>query len=92
MAKSHTVWKQARWAATRRRLFDRDGWRCQKCGRPGRLEAHHLQPLEDGGAVFALQNLLTLCRGCHIALHRPPEIPGQAEWRTMVREILVDQT
>ena len=90
MAKSHARLNQRRWALTRRRAFDRDLWRCQKCGRPGALEAHHLQRLEDGGAVYDLDNISTLCRSCHIDEHRPAEIPGRAAWAVLVREILLD--
>ena len=50
----------------RLKVFDRDGWACVKCGKKGRLESDHVVPLEDGGAVYDLGNLQTLCRGCHI--------------------------
>ena len=46
-------------------VFDRDGWACVTCGKAGRLEADHIKPLEDGGAVYDLVNLQALCRGCH---------------------------
>ena len=49
--------------------LDRDGWRCQDCGKAGALEAHHVMALEDGGSN-ALGNLLTVCRDCHIKAHR----------------------
>ncbi len=90
MSRNHVRFDQKRWALIRRRAFDRDGWRCRKCGRPGRLEAHHVKRVKDGGAVYDLQNIITLCRGCHVAHHRPAEIPGVREWRGMVREILLD--
>ena len=46
--------------------LDRDGWKCTKCGKyAGRLEVDHRVPLEDGGAVYDLVNLQTLCRSCH---------------------------
>ena len=37
------------WERIRRAAFERDGWRCCACGRPGRLEAHHVTPLHKGG-------------------------------------------
>ena len=43
-----------RWAALRRFVLDRDGWRCQRCGRYGRMEVHHVDgdPMTDtNGAV-----------------------------------------
>ena len=65
----------------------RDGWRCTACGRPGKLEAHHEVPLSDGGAD-SLDNLATLCRGCHLAVHRRPLGPREAAWRSLVEELL----
>lgn len=55
-----------RWRAVRRRVFERDGWRCVKCKRPGRLECDHIRPLAQGGRKYDLGNLQALCRGCHI--------------------------
>ena len=46
-------------------VLDRDGWACVKCGKKGRLEADHVTSLEDGGALYDLANIQTLCRGCH---------------------------
>ena len=57
------------WKMLRRFVLDRDGWRCTKCGRAGAMEVHHVKPIEDGG-LDEPGNLVTLCRGCHIAEHR----------------------
>lgn len=88
MAKGHARLDWRLWAITRRRAFERDRYRCTSCGAPGALEAHHVVPLIRGGARYDLGNISTLCRNCHIALHRPPEIPGVRAWGAMVREIL----
>lgn len=79
--------RRRRWARARRAVLDRDGWRCTKCGRPGRLEVHHVTPLRDGGAAFDLANLVTLCRDCHIALHREPPDPERAAWQAKLRDL-----
>ena len=55
-----------RWLAVRRAVFERDGYRCRSCGKAGRLECDHIKPLHLGGDVWALSNLQTLCRSCHI--------------------------
>ena len=84
------LWNQARTKAK-----DRDGWRCVKCGKAGRLEVDHIQPLCDGGGkVYDLSNLQTLCRGCHIKKsriereeRRPEYVPKDADkaaWKTLV--------
>lgn len=65
-------WK---WRKVRLQCFHRDGYRCTKCGKSGRLEAHHIIPLHElsehnGLDAFTLSNLATLCRKCHIQHHR----------------------
>ena len=51
----------------RLQALDRDGWRCTKCGKRGRLEVDHKTRMGDGGAAYDLGNLQTLCRPCHFA-------------------------
>ena len=71
------------WRRLRHVVFDRDGWRCERCGRPGRLEVHHRRPVRQGGADV-LDNLVTLCAGCHIAEHAPPVDAERAAWRALL--------
>jgi 5-methylcytosine-specific restriction endonuclease McrA len=40
------------------------------CGATEALQVHHVVRLEDGGAEFDLNNLVTLCVGCHGEQHR----------------------
>ena len=91
MAKAHLKLNSRMWAATRRRAFERDGYRCTRCGRPGALEADHVIPLEKGGAEYDLSNIATLCRRCHFAKTEAESgrvpIPGAAAWAGMIREI-----
>ena len=75
------------WARSRRAAFDRDGWRCRKCGRPGRLEAHHVRALEHGGAPYDLDNLSTRCRSCHIDAHRRKRSAAELDWLQLLRAI-----
>ena len=74
-----TTWKRARAAAR-----ERDGYRCRGCGKAGRLEVHHIQPLRRGGEPFDLKNLQTLCRRCHVKAHARPMGPERAAWRELV--------
>ena len=77
-----------RWQRFARQVKDRDGWRCQSCGRAGRLEVDHVVPLEAGGAPWDPANCQTLCHGCHAAKtraeRRRPEPPDVARWRALV--------
>ena len=74
------------WQHVRRQVFERDGYRCQKCGKAGRLEAHHVVHLSAGG-TDAVENVQTLCRGCHIAHHNPNRQERDAGWDRLVAAI-----
>ena len=74
------------WERQRRAVFDRDRWRCQVCGRPGKLEAHHVVEIAHGGTNDQ-GNLRTLCRACHIEHHRPEESLTSGEWQSLMREL-----
>ena len=65
------VYRRGRWRALRRVILDRDGWRCTACGRAGRLEVHHIRPVQHGGSMFDPGNLRALCRACHFEQHAP---------------------
>ena len=66
MSLHHLKIDNRRWTALRRRVFERDGYRCRSCGKAGRLEADHIKPLHKGGRPYDPANLQTLCRTCHI--------------------------
>ena len=89
-SKYHAKLNRRRWGWVRLKAFERDGWKCRRCGRRGRLEAHHEPPLRDGADPYDLAGITTLCRNCHIETHRgDPETPGRAEWRKYVDELLL---
>lgn len=96
LGRHHTHLDTRRWAATRRVVFERDGWRCAMCGRAGRLECDHIRPLErePGQDPYDMNGLQTLCRGCHIAKtaaeNRREPTPAEAAWRGLVAELLAD--
>jgi 5-methylcytosine-specific restriction endonuclease McrA len=71
-ARSSMAWQNARAAARKR-----DGERCRRCGASEQLEVHHVVPLAEGGAEFALSNLTTLCHDCHVAVGGRSSIVGQ---------------
>lgn len=60
------------WAQRRKEVIKRDGRKCSNCGATrenAQLHAHHVRPLSEGGGN-SLDNLITLCRDCHVDAHR----------------------
>ena len=84
MSNTHAALKTIAWERARRRSLERDFYRCTECQNPGRLEVHHVQALRAGGQPYTLANLRTLCRACHIELHRPDVPEWAARWRAEV--------
>ena len=74
------------WAAIRLAILERDAWRCQCCGKAGRMEVHHVKAVSDGGSND-LANLETLCVGCHLDHHRRALHPARAELLELVAEL-----
>ncbi len=59
---------QKEYAIVRKRVLERDGWRCQECGTLKSLQVHHMKRRSQlGGDV--MQNLITLCATCHGKAH-----------------------
>jgi 5-methylcytosine-specific restriction endonuclease McrA len=58
----------AEYEAVRKRVLERDGWRCQSCGSLRDLQVHHMKPRSQLGRD-ALENLITLCVSCHQHQH-----------------------
>lgn len=58
------------WRTIRAEIYRRDGYVCQECGKHCRddIQCHHIVPVEDGGSDDE-QNLITLCRRCHLRIH-----------------------
>ncbi|MGO9843605.1 MAG: HNH endonuclease [Candidatus Acidiferrales bacterium] len=56
------------YASLRRRVLERDRWRCQNCGSSKDLHVHHLTRRSKLGDD-ALENLITLCATCHQRQH-----------------------
>ena len=74
-----------KWARLRRACFDRAGWRCERCGRAGKLECHHRD--HDRGNNHA-SNLECLCTACHLKEHdRLKGQPLAQRWRKLVRAL-----
>lgn len=55
----------------RKKVFERDNYKCQKCGvRGGDLNAHHILSYKDHPSErINIQNGITLCEKCHKKQH-----------------------
>jgi 5-methylcytosine-specific restriction endonuclease McrA len=56
------------YAKLHQQILERDGWRCQSCGRREQLEVHHIRSRAQLGPDSEL-NLITLCAFCHTRAH-----------------------
>lgn len=61
-------YRSSAWLRLRAACFERDGFRCRRCGRSADmgavLQADHVVPRSHGGADV-LENLQTLCYECN---------------------------
>jgi len=51
-----------------KQVLNRDGYKCRSCRSRNNLHVHHLQYRSQQGPD-ASWNLITLCNGCHDAVH-----------------------
>lgn len=69
---------QINWLITKRKIFSRDNYTCQKCNTqylmqnsPFKLHAHHILPrAEYPEFTFEIDNIITLCEECHKDIHK----------------------
>jgi 5-methylcytosine-specific restriction endonuclease McrA len=60
--------KPAAYAQLCRQVLNRDGWRCQICGRASELQVHHIS-FRSALGDDDMGNLITLCFSCHGEVH-----------------------
>ena len=67
----------AHWQGMRSAVLERDEYRCRACDGEHSLECHHRWYPNDPYAV-RVEDLTTLCRGCHRAIHG--ELNRRSRW------------
>ena len=83
-----------KWARVRERVKERDGWACKQCGSMRATDVDHIKPIADGGELYALSNLQTLCRVCHREKTRSENIvsiPEQDRLYTILERVLTER-
>ena len=74
------------WGSRRDRALQRDNYQCQHCKAEAgpkenvKLNVHHIVPIAKGGEHH-LDNLQTLCRDCHTAVHGSSMAPTRESRR-----------
>ncbi|MDG7016368.1 MAG: HNH endonuclease, partial [Nitrososphaerota archaeon] len=71
----HPAYDDEIYLSNRLLAFERDGWKCVRCGSQEYLQAHHIEAVPrdtvfDPKIVHRVENLQTLCMKCH---NRLPE-------------------
>ena len=89
MSDFHRTMDRKLWAVLRLKVFKRDGYRCTKCNFPGRLECDHVIPVGKGGNKYALTNLATLCRHCHLEKTRTENEKEPSGWQKFLAGMLL---
>jgi len=64
-------WREkSKWNETRFAVYQRDDYTCQDCGKSDcEVHAHHTEFVSNGGAKYDMDNLVTLCKNCHMSIH-----------------------
>jgi 5-methylcytosine-specific restriction protein A len=73
---NNSFYASKRWRMTRRRKLSLDPF-CESqeiCNGALANEVHHIKAIEAGGARYAIDNLMSLCRPCHSAKTRREQL------------------
>jgi len=90
---SKRVSRGPRWHTIRMAVLERDGFVCRSCGKGGRLEVDHVQPVRSHPELsFDPANLQALCTACHTRKTRlecghQPASEGRLKWREAVAQL-----
>jgi len=64
------IYTSKKWKKLRQIVFERDMFTCRFCGAKAE-EVHHIVSIyEDESKAFKKDNLMAICRDCHIEFHR----------------------
>ena len=89
MSHHHVDLNARRWAAVRRAVLKRDGFRCVMCGKSGKLECDHITPLqrEPNQDPYDPNDLHEKTR----RENRRPLTSAELAWRSLVADLLTER-
>lgn len=64
------IYGNKRWRNLREKVMLRDLYTCQICGTKAEKIHHIIELSEDIRKAYDIENLVSLCRDCHFAVHR----------------------
>ena len=82
------IYRSNRWKSLRQIALNRADGVCEKCRSRGELQVHHRKPVAQGGAIFDINNLIVLCRSCHLEAHRRIEHDKMPSWKRKLYELI----
>lgn len=85
---SHAKLSSRPWARLRRRVLQKDGYRCSVCGGVRQLEVHHIIPRHIApDKKYQIENLQVICRSDHEDMHTKQKIaPDAYAWRLYMKD------
>lgn len=80
--------EEAHFDGNRELVLERDDYKCTECGSTNKLIVHHKDGNGRGSKIKnnELDNLVTLCRSCHVNVHRK-ELLEAREWKNKLAKV-----
>ena len=84
------IYSSPRWKALRQRALKRADGICEECYSLGEVQVHHKVPVSLGreSDIWDLDNLIVLCRSCHLEAHRRIETAKLPDWQRRLYELV----
>lgn len=73
------IYSTGEWKEIAKSVFERDGYRCVRCGKKSnKLHTHHVKTwAECTEGRTDIDNLITVCKGCHLWIHSKKNTNGE---------------
>ena len=82
------IYSSKRWRALRASILKERGEQCESCYSVGEIQLHHRLPVSLGGELWNPDNLVVLCRSCHLEEHRKIEDAKLPDWQRKLYQLI----